>query len=288
MIDKGVVQKLTFTEEDIAAVEALNAVCNAFEGLHMRLVMQALRTRTGEQVQDLLYYADNKLVGFLSMEGAGDGDREVVAMVHPAYRRRGIGTVLLEAAGAIYRPAGVKQFILICEESSPSGRAFVDSIGAKRDFAEHQMELETLQVGNTPTERLVVRPAGADERTMLISVLATGFGDSSEMTTRIVDMFLKKSNRQFYLAERDGEPVGCLNVDGMDGEPAIYAFTILPDYRGRGYGRQLLEEVIHRLQAGGVKKVLIEVETLNASALGLYQSCGFRIVTTYGYYKLNI
>jgi len=50
----------------------------------------------------------------------------------------------------------------------------------------------------------------------------------------------------------------------------------------------MLEETIHTIQARSQKQIMLEVDTQNTNALGLYRSCGFKETTTYGYYHLDI
>jgi len=63
---------------------------------------------------------------------------------------------------------------------------------------------------------------------------------------------------------------------------------VLPAYRGRGLGRELLSRTVETLLAANHGHIGQEVETDNRNALGLYVSCGFREVTTYGYYHLEL
>lgn len=57
--------------------------------------------------------------------------------------------------------------------------------------------------------------------------------------------------------------------------------AVLPDYRGRGFARALIEAF-----TTGRKHVLLEVSRDNADALALYEACGFRkIHTRKGYYQ---
>ena len=73
----------------------------------------------------------------------------------------------------------------------------------------------------------------------------------------------------------------------MSEQVGIYAFEVRLGYRGRGYGRQMLEEAIRTIRAETQKRIMLDVETDNTDAIGLYQSCGFEIKTTYDYYDLK-
>jgi ribosomal protein S18 acetylase RimI-like enzyme len=84
------------------------------------------------------------------------------------------------------------------------------------------------------------------------------------------------------------EPVGCLKLYEMQDEVGIYGFVVRSAYRGRGYGRQILEETIRTIRAGSRKQIMLEVDSENTNAIGLYRSSGFKETTTYGYYNLDI
>ena len=51
---------------------------------------------------------------------------------------------------------------------------------------------------------------------------------------------------------------------------------LMPDQRGRGLGRALLEGTLERARAAGVLRVELEVYASNAAAIALYERCGFR------------
>lgn len=50
---------------------------------------------------------------------------------------------------------------------------------------------------------------------------------------------------------------------------------LLPEYRGRGIGSQLLEKVIDKAKEFGLEKIELHVYTTNKSAIALYEKFGF-------------
>lgn len=72
----------------------------------------------------------------------------------------------------------------------------------------------------------------------------------------------------------DGKPAGRLYVDRAGDSIHILDITVIPDYRNRGIGRALLEELM--LEAAQMGKPLhIYVETFNRSSR-LFERLGFR------------
>jgi RimJ/RimL family protein N-acetyltransferase len=51
---------------------------------------------------------------------------------------------------------------------------------------------------------------------------------------------------------------------------------LLPELRGRGLGRRLLERTLAAARASGIARVELEVYASNAAAIALYERCGFR------------
>lgn len=288
---QGLITRQTLNREEVAAIEQLAKLCDQYENLHMRISWDMLRTRPGVDVNDFLFYMDDLLAGYLCIDSWGLDDKELVGMVHPTYRRQGIFRQLFDVARAECASRGVERILLINEHSSDAGRAFLQSIGAIYDFAEHEMLLGEFKDSMAFDERLIFRPATEEDFDMLVALKAGSFGDDEDGIRHIVTQCLQDSARQYYVATLGGanlgcqEPVGVLRLD--DGEEAIgiYSFGILPDYRRRGYGRQMLEEVIRLTRAKSQKTIMLDVETDNTGALALYRSCGFQIKTTYDYYR---
>ena len=80
----------------------------------------------------------------------------------------------------------------------------------------------------------------------------------------------------------DGEPAGRLLVARWREEIRIVDIALLPEFRGRGAGGELLAELIDEATEMG-KRVSIHVERENR-ALGLYERLGFRPVGETGAY----
>ena len=52
---------------------------------------------------------------------------------------------------------------------------------------------------------------------------------------------------------------------------------LLPEYRGRGIGRQLLQACIAKARAKGITRIELEVRADNTRAIGLYKALGFEV-----------
>lgn len=82
----------------------------------------------------------------------------------------------------------------------------------------------------------------------------------------------------------DGEPAGRLYVARRPDEIRIIDIALLPDYRGRGFGTELLRRLLAEA-AGAGKAVRMHVERHNP-AQRLYERLGFSALTDDGVYRL--
>lgn len=114
----------------------------------------------------------------------------------------------------------------------------------------------------------------AKERRYFNSV--TGF---SVQETRDYLQAITESAGVSLLAMKNNELVGWCDgriVTGAGrGHAASLGIGVLPDYRGQGVGRTLMQAATNRLFAGGLDRVELEVYATNERAIGLYESLGF-------------
>ena len=89
---------------------------------------------------------------------------------------------------------------------------------------------------------------------------------------------------EFLVIEMEQAPIGRLYIDRADDDIRITDIALLPEFRGRGIGRMLMEEILEEGRATG-KRVTIHVEHDNP-ARRLYDRLGFRHVDTNGVYHL--
>jgi ribosomal protein S18 acetylase RimI-like enzyme len=283
------IERQTWTNEEIAAVEALLTICNSYEQLHIRIFPTMLRSRLGNETNDFLYFEDGQLVGLLVMDDMGKEDREITGMVHPEYRRRGIFSLLLAAAKEEAKRRHIQRLVMVCERFSPSGLAFVATTGAAYDFSENRMELKDYRPRGEVSPQLHLTLATSQDIEAIASINAASFGQSVEGAREHVAASICTTSTRYYLAKLGNEPVGCLDVFYSDNDTAgIYGFGVLPQFRRRGFGRQIMEQTINTIRAEGQKRIELEVEPNNNNAVALYRSIGFVEVTTYGYYNLDI
>jgi ribosomal protein S18 acetylase RimI-like enzyme len=98
----------------------------------------------------------------------------------------------------------------------------------------------------------------------------------------------------FVLGYLDGVAVASggwrAREDGDDphlrpGDAEIKRMYVVPAARGHGFARAVLAELERTAAAAGRRRMVLETTTLQPDAVGLYVSCGYRPIPTFGHYR---
>lgn len=288
-VDFKIQSRQHLTESDLDAIRGLERICNEHEGLIMKLNWDMLSERHPGVTNDFLCFdSKGQLAGYLALYSFGRPEAEVSGMVHPLYRRSGIFTRLLAKASDECRQRGnVESLLFICDRKSSSGMAFIKSADAVFDHSENKMELP----GNmAPIEQqgpITLRKAAAKDIGTLAKLDAICFGRTEdEARTYYIENLI--SSDELYISVLDGNDIGMLKLCREDRDILVYGFGILPEYRGRGYGRLTLGRAINTALERKPDHVALEVDCVNDTALSLYKSCGFKTTVTYDYYRIKV
>ncbi|MBA3523749.1 MAG: GNAT family N-acetyltransferase [Geodermatophilaceae bacterium] len=275
----------------LAALSELESRTVAADGGRLKLEWGALENRPGTEVDDLLWWDGDRLLGFLGLYAFGGPTIEIAGMVDPLSRRRGIGSALLDSALPLCRDRGPDRALLVTPRASVGGREFARGRGGVLDHSEHALVLHGAPDGaphddapdHVPSDPRITLRRGTREDAVDVARLHTAaFGWSSATG----EGPLSSGSAYTVMVEHGGVVVGTLRVTVEHGVGGVYGFAVDPRWQGRGIGRDVLRRVCRRLFADGVDRVALEVAVDNEHALGLYTSVGFTPLTTEDYYAL--
>jgi ribosomal-protein-alanine N-acetyltransferase len=77
--------------------------------------------------------------------------------------------------------------------------------------------------------------------------------------------------------ERAGLLIGFILFSQVLDEATLLNIAVLPQWRRRGFARQLLVHGMRQLELGGTTRCLLEVRVSNLNAIELYSSLGFEV-----------
>jgi len=270
-------------EPTLDAIAALEARSLSVDGGRLKLEWGVLRSRPPGEHNDLLWWHDGMLVGFVGRYAFGGATPEATGMVDPAHRGHGIGTALLQALLALCAGRGDTRILLVTPRSGTAAKALATRHGGRFHHAEHALVLTALGDERASDTSIELREATQEDEAAIRRLLHAGFGNDFSTPT------LGDPSEPTLVAERGGQPIATLRVsEDANGARGIYGFVVDPALQGRGVGRDLLRRACRQALSDGAPYVHLEVEVDNDRALGLYTSIGFVLETTEDYYEMSV
>ncbi|QHT61203.1 GNAT family N-acetyltransferase [Paenibacillus lycopersici] len=267
------------TPRQLEAIEQLQQACETHDHVQLKLNWDMLRDR-GSDPLDFFHYEKDVLIAFMGLYPFGS-TVEVCGMVHPSERRKGhFQQLFRQAMEKAYRN-GYKKILLNAPAGSDTAKAFLSQAGAAYAFSEHQMEWEGMPLEESGA--ILLRQAALEDYAMRVRLSVTAFGVDEE-DARVLESRDLGENTVVFMIDADEGTVGKIRVSREEGQAWIYGFAVLPEYQGKGIGRQALRRVINEQRSAGYS-VHLEVETKNDHALRLYESVGFKAVHAQDYYS---
>ncbi|MDV4152619.1 GNAT family N-acetyltransferase [Clostridium sp. AL.422] len=291
ILSKEIILKKYLEEQDIQEIRNLEAICITEDNVNLKLELGYRRNihrdydNNTNDINEFLFYINNKLVGYLGISNFGGNVAEINGMVHPSYRRRGIFNNLVDLALLECKKRNFDTILLLCDDKSQSAIKFIENKNGVYSFSECRMKCNNsnlIQV-NKIISLVKAKNENIDEINNLNSIF---FGGSQKESIMPEDE--EKNNIFTYLAYIDDKLLGKIKVSKNLNSAFISGFGILPEYRGNGYGRLALTKTLNNLNKDKIYDVELDVEIRNKKALNLYKDCGFIEQSIMNYYSINI
>ena len=136
---------------------------------------------------------------------------------------------------------------------------------------------------------MTIREALSQDRTRLME-LYNEFVGSDRYSRYDYDSFektLADPNCYIYVGEEDNQVIGFItfSVRNVVRYPKPIAegdeLYVMPQYRGKGYGKQLMQHIIDKAKSLNCHRLFLESNYKHETAHKMYESMGF---TNYGYH----
>jgi mycothiol synthase len=255
-----------------------------------------------------LFFADSGsgFAGYAEVWCAEDQARAVGrVLVHPHWRRRGLGSALLLRIEQRAQAVGSNYLDMLIAETHAGGRHFLQ----RHDFsAVHYGWLMRLpQLEGVPAPQW---PPGYGMRTFVVNrdeqataeLENTCFGDEWEYTPEDVgeiEGFVRSPSFRpdgVIFAVHHGELVGeCWSwidddriAETGERQGDVWSLCVHPEHRGRGLGRALLLAGLQWLKQQGMTSALGGVDGANERGQHLYKSVGCEVLRTDIWYRKHL
>jgi GNAT superfamily N-acetyltransferase len=107
-------------------------------------------------------------------------------------------------------------------------------------------------------------------------------GEADIGPTRDASMFVEPHGVFLVLRDDDGRAIGCGGIARFDdARGEVKRMYVLPEARGRGLGRRLLDELEAEARRLGYASVVLETGDRQQEAVGLYESTGYERIPCY-------
>ncbi|GAA3443828.1 mycothiol synthase [Planomonospora venezuelensis] len=276
-------------EQEVAAVLAMVEAATEADGVRPlnEHVMLHLRHGGGEHAEAVLLRAGGELAGYAHVEAAdpaGGPSGELV--VHPAFRRRGYGSVLLRS---VLDGTGGRLRIW-AHGGHPGAEALAGSLGLVKVRSLWQMRrpLSAPLPGFTLPEGVRLRAFDPEtDREAWVALNARAFAHHPEQGAWTMEDLRRREQEPwfdpagFFLAVRGERLAGFhwTKVHGAGGghEPIgeVYVVGVDPAEQGGGLGRSLTLAGLEHLRSRGLAQVMLYVDEDNTAAVRLYERLGF-------------
>ncbi|WP_147532856.1 GNAT family N-acetyltransferase [Bacillus marasmi] len=279
------------TKEIENQIRDIESKCKSFDQLKGNITLDSSINYAPEMHNIFLYFENSKLVSLLTIFMPTAEEAEISAYTLPEFRRKGYFSKLLHHATTELAKFKLKALLFVCEAQSKSGLELVKKLGAELDFTEYLLRYASETSMNTThnqTRQISVQKASLSDLEALIRLSQDIFEDEYEDAKSMIVKGLDSKQRTQYIASLHGKPVGLGGVFLEDSEACLYGLGILPEFQGKGLGKELLSVLIHELQQQGIKNIMLEVEGNNQTAFRLYRNNGFDIEAAFGYYRKSL
>lgn len=275
----------SLSEKVVNEVLNLERVCLNYDNLKGSLFLDPSLNFDQSIKSFFLFYHKGELISMLSMFIPTKQEAEISAYTLPKFRENGYFKALLSNAMEELRKFNIPDILFVCESPSIPGKKVLKALNAKYEHTEYFMRFNQASYVAKNSYRLLWLKAELKdlEKTILTSMRI--FDDSYEDAKNLLEKCFESDTREQYLAVLNDEiiGIGSANLEGED--VSIFGLGLVPEYRGKGFGKELLHLIIDNLLQRGRSDITIEVNSENANALGLYQKTGFYIEVAYEYYR---
>ncbi len=95
---------------------------------------------------------------------------------------------------------------------------------------------------------------------------------------------LDNPQSHFFVARQEGAPLGCVAMVARPDYAEVKRLLVLPEARGMGLGRRLMQHLENQARELGLARVCLETGPALAAAMQLYRSLGYVPCAPFGGY----
>jgi mycothiol synthase len=285
-------------EVDVEAVRAIVAAAQDHDRVSPLSEQALLRLRHRHAPIELVELSDRgDPLGYLQLDPTATGIATAEMVVHPAHRRRGHGSRLVERTLEAV-PDG--HLAVWAHGDLPAAAGLAARLGFERRRILRRMrraltDLPPLPEPPSGVRIRTFRPGSDDEAWLAVNRRA--FAEHPEQGRLTIDDLHERFEEPwfdpagFFLAERKADD-GTTRLAGFhwtkihpatavdEAAGEVYVIGVDPGEQGTGLGRALTLTGLHHLAGKGLRSVILYADETNGSAVSMYERLGFDTAAT--------
>ncbi len=231
---------------------------------------------------NILYYLDNKLVGYLRSFFFFEDACEITLMVSPKLRRQGIATQLLETIIPIMQKEYIKK--LIFSTPAQTHNEWFKKLGLTYRNSEYHMQYNLRNQSSIKPKPAKIRFATMDDIKELCIIDNFAFPNKKVEPEALFISLLNTNNCEIFVLTINNKLIGKAHVFTETQKVRLTDIGIHPEYRSQGFGTSLIKHCINHCLRRNKTNIVLDVETNNEGALKLYKNLGFEITNSHDYW----
>lgn len=238
---------------------------------------------------NVLYYDNSVLIGFLSVYFFYENACEISVLVHPTHRRQKIATQLLQQIIPLLITNRIEQVIFSTPQFPIPTDHWLSDLGFHYLESEYHMErVDTKPVPMT-SHLLDIRRAQIDDIPILAQLDQICFAANSQFHSQIpFASLLYNPDYLILVAHYLDSPIGKAQIHWQKKGPAFLSdIAILPSFQKQGFGSELIAYTINEALKHSKTTLALDVATNNRSkAFNVYQRYGFKTTSQVDYWTI--
>jgi mycothiol synthase len=251
-----------------------------------------LRLQRGDDLAAaVLAFEEHQLAGYAHTITYGSDEQRRAScefVVHPGFRRRGLGRMLLSHAIMHAQRQAARRMDLWAYNDTGASQRIAAQFGftpVRRLLHLHRhMRSAPAAPSLAGASLRAFRPGEDDERWLALNnrIFAAhpenGHWSLDDLRARMAQPWFDPGDMLLLDVESELAGFCWLKIEERAGEGRvgeIYVIGTAPEHQGRGLGRYLLAHALRRLRERQADVAAIYVDASNGAAVGLYESSGF-------------